>query len=232
MASAGGGGGGGGTGSGGVGDDPEVSARPLCWSAAELEFLAEDEIVEVKPTFAQADGVPLLGGTIPPFQPPLPARVPLWMAIQMKKQRRCELVAPSWLSLASLDRWLEAESTEERFGTPPCQGFVEVARVLLTYARDDLGPQADLIEVRLRDIKDRRDAKMQAGLKLMNDDIGSFIKVSGGTGATSEENQDRGAREHQTADVLSFGWTLTKFDSLSACFVLAVFSVPLSLSLP
>jgi len=178
MASAGGGGGGGGTGSGGVGDDPEVSARPLCWSAAELEFLAEDEIVEVKPTFAQADGVPLLGGTIPPFQPPLPARVPLWMAIQMKKQRRCELVAPSWLSLASLDRWLEAESTEERFGNPPCQGFVEVARVLLTYARDDLGPQADLIEVRLRDIKDRRDAKMQAGLKLMNDDIGSFIKVS------------------------------------------------------
>lgn len=161
-------------------EEVHLSACLNGWTGAELEFFAEEEMVAVKPNFSQ-DVIPLLGATdartVGPFRPPLPAMVPLWMAVQLKKQRRGELVCPPWLTVQSLDAWLEEERTQDSFSTPPIVAYAEVARVLLHYARDDLGADAPAIEERLGDIRDVRAAKIKKGLNLLNDDIGTYIKV-------------------------------------------------------
>src|SRR4051812_33586543 len=84
-----------------------------CWSGAELEFLAEEEFIFIRPNFSQA-AIPLaLSKPVGPFKPPLPVEVPLWMALQLKKQRRCDVVCPSWLSVSRLEQWLEKESSQD-----------------------------------------------------------------------------------------------------------------------
>jgi len=142
------------------------------WTAGELEFLAEDCEVEVIPLASEAS-IPLLryqgsGQEIGPFRPPLPATVPLWMAIQMKKQRRASLRPPAWMSVPYLNSWLEEESLGERFKSPPIRAFAEVARLILCYAREDVD-DAEEVEEKLRSIQEIRQSKIEKGLKLIND---------------------------------------------------------------
>src|SRR5688500_2843569 len=129
-------------------DEFTLSQNLSGWTGAELEFLAEESFVDIKPTFS-SELIPLLGDNathpVGPFRPPLPASVPLWMAVQIKKARTGEIVCPSWLTVSYLDDWLLREQNSDQFCVPPCDHFVEVARVLITYAREDLG--ADIVLV-------------------------------------------------------------------------------------
>jgi GINS complex subunit 2 len=65
-------------------------------TATELEFLAEDELVDVVPRF-KFDALNLIGGTYGPFQPMVPTRVPLWLAMQLVQRNLGKIQPPGWL---------------------------------------------------------------------------------------------------------------------------------------
>ena len=65
----------------------------------EMEYVASSEtIVDILPLIS-LDRVRLLSGTYGPFQPPTRAQVPLWLAILLRKKRKCVIVPPEWLSI-------------------------------------------------------------------------------------------------------------------------------------
>uniref|UniRef100_A0A2K6FMU9 GINS complex subunit 2 n=1 Tax=Propithecus coquereli TaxID=379532 RepID=A0A2K6FMU9_PROCO len=68
--------------------------------AAEVEFLAEKELVTIIPNFS-LDKIYLIGGDLGPFNPGLPVEVPLWLAINLKQRQKCRLLPPEWMDVAS-----------------------------------------------------------------------------------------------------------------------------------
>lgn len=74
----------------------------------ELEFLGENSIVGIVPNFS-FDPIHLISGSIGPFRAGLPLHVPLWMAVHLRKQQRCRIVAPDWMDVDQLEEIKEEE---------------------------------------------------------------------------------------------------------------------------
>lgn len=67
----------------------------LQWT--ELEFISSQLCkVEIIPKFS-APEIKLLGGTFGPFNPPWPTEVPLWIALDLRKRKKCTIRPPAWL---------------------------------------------------------------------------------------------------------------------------------------
>lgn len=100
--------------------------------------------------------------------PAIPAEVPLWLAIMLKKRRRCRIQQPDWLTEEELTRKLEEERREpSQFVNMP-GNFVEVAQLLLDNARDDL-QEAHRLQTLLADIENARHAKIRFGLRQLEE---------------------------------------------------------------
>lgn len=56
-------------------------------TAAELEFIAEDQLVEIVPKFKHGP-LHLIQGDFGPFVPQARTTVPLWLAITLKKRQK------------------------------------------------------------------------------------------------------------------------------------------------
>jgi GINS complex subunit 2 len=54
-----------------------------------LEFNAEQTTVTVIVNFRE-DVLHLIAGSVGPFRPSLPVDVPLWLALHLKKARKCQ----------------------------------------------------------------------------------------------------------------------------------------------
>ena len=65
---------------------------------SEVEFLAEKEEVTIVPNFSH-DEVFLIAGNVGPFNPSLPMKVPLWMAINLKQRQKCRIQPPDWMQV-------------------------------------------------------------------------------------------------------------------------------------
>jgi GINS complex subunit 2 len=66
-------------------------------SLSELEFLSETTLIEIIPSFRK-DELHLLCGKYGPFKPLKPVKVPLWLAVQFKKSKKCKIVPPTWMN--------------------------------------------------------------------------------------------------------------------------------------
>ncbi|GAA5923940.1 DNA replication protein PSF2 [Sporobolomyces koalae] len=104
--------------------------------------------------------------TYGPFNPPQKTRVPLWLALHLKKKRKCRIVAPQWLSTQYLEGILKEEQTSGEFSDLP-RDYLEVAKVLLDVAMDDLN-SPDRLRLLLKDIREARQAKIRQGLEALN----------------------------------------------------------------
>ncbi|GAA6024361.1 hypothetical protein JCM10207_003317, partial [Rhodosporidiobolus poonsookiae] len=62
---------------------------------------ASEGEVEIVPSVRMGvvEGLDGPGTTYGPFTPPQKASVPLWLAVHLKKKRRCRVVAPGWMSV-------------------------------------------------------------------------------------------------------------------------------------
>ncbi|EGE06234.1 DNA replication complex GINS protein PSF2 [Trichophyton equinum CBS 127.97] len=88
-------------------------------TSPEIAFLCEMEMVTVVPR-QRLEGLELLGGPTEAMIPPRRSILPLWLALLLKRQRRVNILAPSWLSLESLTSLLELETMRtEQFCPPP-----------------------------------------------------------------------------------------------------------------
>lgn len=140
----------------------QSDTRSSAISAAELEFLAEDEMVEVVPNM-RMEPLNLICGDFGPFHPQIPIQVPLWLAVALKKRGKCTIKPPEWMSIEKLTQVLEAERDFEGFEPLPFH-YVEISRLLFDHAREDI---QDVYMVRslIEDIKDVRFHKLGTGLE-------------------------------------------------------------------
>ncbi|KAK9389020.1 hypothetical protein V1515DRAFT_596856 [Lipomyces mesembrius] len=136
---------------------------------AEISFLAENSLLTIIPRQAM-ESIELIGGTIPSMRPMRRIEVPIWVAVLLKKQSRCNIVPPNWLSEENLKITYDAEAANmTRFSANLPWEWVEVGELILGSAPDDLSSPPHVIRNLLRDIREVRQAKARAGLKNLND---------------------------------------------------------------
>jgi len=71
-------------------------------------FLAENEAVIIQPNFS-ADAFDCIAGKFGPFMPDFDAQVPIWLALMLKRQKKCRVLAPHWMEVESLESILEEQ---------------------------------------------------------------------------------------------------------------------------
>ncbi|KAK9377359.1 uncharacterized protein V1513DRAFT_408505 [Lipomyces chichibuensis] len=136
---------------------------------SEISFLAENSFVTIIPRQAM-ESIALIGGAIPSMRPMRRIEVPIWVAVLLKKQSRCNIVPPDWLSEENLKITYDAEAANmTRFSANLPWEWVEVGELILGSAPDDLSSPPHVIRNLLRDIREVRQAKARAGLKNLND---------------------------------------------------------------
>jgi len=128
----------------------------------EVEFIAENELITVIPNF-QYKTLYLIGGDIGPFEPSVPTRVPLWLAVHFRQRQKCRIECPAWISVDKLEEILDNEKTSDLFTQMPNPNYMELANVLLNCAPQDI-PRADEVKTLVKDIWDLRVAKLRSSM--------------------------------------------------------------------
>ncbi|ORX42326.1 GINS complex, PSF2 component [Hesseltinella vesiculosa] len=136
------------------------------FTPAEIEFIAGNDPISVIPLY-KMPAIKLIQATYGPFRPPLPTRVPLWLALSMKKNQKCKLLPPPWLTVDHLTERLEQEETKDEFCALPFH-YMEMAHMILESASDDI-PNAEKIRKLLKDLRETRQSKARVGLEALDD---------------------------------------------------------------
>ncbi|XP_045194490.2 DNA replication complex GINS protein PSF2-like [Mercenaria mercenaria] len=129
---------------------------------AEVEFLAEKELITIVPNFT-LDKIFLIGGDIGPFTAGLPIEVPLWMAVNLKQRQKARIRPPEWMDVEKLQEKKQEETDSKFFTAMPCRHYMELTQLLLKYAMDDI-PHADETRTLIKDIWDLRIAKLRSSI--------------------------------------------------------------------
>ncbi|KAG4304654.1 hypothetical protein PORY_002047 [Pneumocystis oryctolagi] len=141
--------------------------QTFTFTPSEIAFIAESSLIEIIPRQTM-DALPLINGIIPQFKPPQRVTVPLWMAVFLKRQKRANILPPSWLSQEVLEDFIEAENKPGNgFSALPFH-WLEISNILLEVAPDDID-QPDLIRRLLRDLRETRQGKTREGLTSLNE---------------------------------------------------------------
>ncbi|KAJ4872988.1 DNA replication complex GINS protein PSF2 [Raphanus sativus] len=136
--------------------DPHISL----FSPQEVEFMAEDEMVEIVPNM-NMDPLNFIAGDYGRFVPQIPTQVPLWLAVALKRRGKCTFRPPAWLSVGK--DVLEAEREPQSKFQPLPSGYIEIARLLFDHARDDI-PDMYMVKSLVEDIRDVRLHKLETNL--------------------------------------------------------------------
>lgn len=132
---------------------------------AEIEFMAENEIIQIVPTFNHASHVHLICGSYGPFRAGLPLNVPIWVALNLRQKKTCRILAPDWMAVDKLQEMLEEEKASKFFTQLPTNFYLEITQMLLTVASEDI-PQGNDIKTAVKDLWDLRIAKLRSSVDL------------------------------------------------------------------
>ncbi|SSD58429.1 related to DNA replication complex GINS protein PSF2 [Saccharomycodes ludwigii] len=95
--------------------------------------------------------------------------LPLWMAVLLKEQKKCNIIAPNWITVSNLDKYIDFElKNPMKFSSLPWNWLV-IACILFTKAPDDLTDPIHLLKSRCQDLREIRLAKVQNGLAILNE---------------------------------------------------------------
>ncbi|XP_072960863.1 DNA replication complex GINS protein PSF2 [Typha angustifolia] len=136
------------------------------FSAPEVEFLGEDEMVEIVPNI-RMESLNMICGDFGPFFPQMASKVPLWLAVALKKRGKCTIRTPDWMTVERLTQVLEAERESPREFQPLPFHYVDISRLLFDHARDDI-PDAYMVRSLIEDIRDVRFHKVETGLEMIS----------------------------------------------------------------
>lgn len=109
----------------------ESSGHALVTQASlqRAEFFAEDELIEISPS-VKSGVVSLVAGDFGPFEPTIALRVPLWLALAMKKLRRCRIIPPRWIAHREVEKVIATERDLDAVLQPLPHYFSQVRRAL------------------------------------------------------------------------------------------------------
>ncbi|KAI9492653.1 DNA replication complex GINS protein PSF2 [Zychaea mexicana] len=141
-------------------------SHQAAYTPSEIEFLAGEEEILIIPTHSMPK-LQFISGVFGPFRPPLKAKVPLWLALMLKKHHMCSILAPEWLSVDNLKKLLDDEETVAEFSPLPFH-YMEISMMLLESAPEDV-PNSEQIRRYLKDLRETRQSKARAGLAVLDD---------------------------------------------------------------
>lgn len=96
-------------------------------------------------------------------------QVPIWLALILKAQRKCNIVPPEWLNLKKLQELYKFEiTTLESFSELP-HNWLEISKIFFENASDDLSDEVHKLKSLIQDLKEIRLIKIKKGLTLVNE---------------------------------------------------------------
>lgn len=147
------------------------------------QFLAEKESIRILPNFRMAK-LKLIAQEVGPFLPQSPSTVPLWLAIFLRKQSRCRIIIPDWLTVDALTELAKLEKENEGYQKVHDR-YLEVASLLLQYAADDFDDVnkvrsllEDIQQVRMEKVRQGLEKTLQAKISLLNLSDLSTMEIS------------------------------------------------------
>mmetsp|Transcript_2157 Transcript_2157/g.3176 ORF Transcript_2157/g.3176 Transcript_2157/m.3176 type:complete len:226 (-) Transcript_2157:337-1014(-) len=150
-------------------------------TALESEFLAEDNLVTIIPSQAFRE-LKFVQGHYGPLKAGVPIKVPLWLAITLKKRGKCNLKPPTFMNPDYLRSKLAKEKqSTDTFSDLPFN-YMEIASLLLSSAADDI-EHADTIRTLLEDIENVRMSKIRLGMndnatQVMSGEMTQSVKMN------------------------------------------------------
>ncbi|EPS42727.1 hypothetical protein H072_3330 [Dactylellina haptotyla CBS 200.50] len=127
----------------------------------EVAFICESELITIVPR-QRLGSLNLISIDTRPLVPPQRADVPLWLAVFLRKQKRCNIVPPDWMTVDNLERLVREESETSDFSKMPWR-WMEVAEILLDTCAEDLISPSD-IALHIRSLRELRQAKIRASM--------------------------------------------------------------------
>ncbi|RZC40131.1 glutamate receptor ionotropic, delta-2, partial [Asbolus verrucosus] len=118
----------------------------------------------------------LISGDFGPFRASLPVKVPLWVAVNLKRQKKCRIQQPDWMDVDKLESIKSDEKTSRTFTKMPSEHYMVEVKLLLGCASDDI-PRADEIRTIVKDIWDIRMSKLRSSVDLLVRNNGSYAAV-------------------------------------------------------
>lgn len=151
----------------------------------ELEYFAEQEIIQIIPNFRE-DSFNFVSGTFGPFRPAKPVSVPLWLAVYLKIRNKCQVQLPKWVDYDFLVRIKQQEKeVPEEFSEELPYYYFEIAQLLFNNCADEFAHLAKLKSI-IEDIYELRKEKMLKLLKAI--DPATPVKYLSYAGATEVNN--------------------------------------------
>ncbi|CAX44735.1 DNA replication complex GINS protein PSF2, putative [Candida dubliniensis CD36] len=142
---------------------------------SEITFLAENELITILPRYS-IKKIDLIGTSIPNLRAMRRELVPLWVALILKSQDKCNIVPPKWLTVAYLKERYDDEIRKPlQFSDLPWN-WLELSKILLEKAPDDLSDPVDQLRTVIQDLRETRLVKSKKGLKELNE---SNIQLNG-----------------------------------------------------
>lgn len=123
----------------------------------DLEFFAEETPIDVIMS-CSIDRFELVGGLYGPFRELQRYTVPLWLAIVLKKHKKCSILPPEWLEADKLTSIYKSEQVEETdsFSSLLPPNYSEVSKLLFQYCSDNI-PNVEKVRSQLDSIRKVRE---------------------------------------------------------------------------
>lgn len=151
----------------------QINTKTL--SAKEVAFLAEQEPIYILPRYTM-NGIELIGNDMPKLKALQRREVSLWLAILLKKQNKCNIVIPEWLSLPYLKAKLkEEEKRKERVTELPWH-WIPVSKILLDICPDDFIDSPHELRSLIQDLREIRMLKLRQGFSMIDDE---YLEMTG-----------------------------------------------------
>lgn len=139
---------------------------------SQSEFIAEETVITVT---SNVDHPRLffISGEFGPLEAGLPVQLPLWLALTLRKKGKCKFKIPSWMTVASLEIFIQNEKEETSLEPLPFH-YMEIARLLLHNAREDVD-NPDKISSLLQDLENIRMDRMKLSIQEL---AGMFVTLA------------------------------------------------------
>ncbi|KAK9460792.1 uncharacterized protein V1516DRAFT_677668 [Lipomyces oligophaga] len=138
------------------------------FTPSELTFLAEDSVVTIIPR-QNVSSIELIGGEMSSLRTMRRVEVPIWIAMILKKQSRCNIIMPEWLNEKRLLEAYDSEARDmHRFSSDLPWNWIEIGELILSSAADDLDCAPHVVRNLLRDLREIRQSKVREGLRALD----------------------------------------------------------------
>lgn len=145
------------------------------FTTKEIAFLAEEEMIDILPRYTM-NKLELIGRDLSKLKPLQKTEVPLWIAIVLKRQNKCSIMIPSWLSVPYLkSKYAEEQKIKNKVSSLPWH-WIPISKILLDVCPDDFVDSPHELRSLIQDLRDIRMLKTRQGFDAIDDD---YLELTG-----------------------------------------------------